>query len=358
MITLGSLFDGIGGFPLAAQRVGITPVWASEIEPFPLRVTALRFPEMAQLGDITMLNGTVVPPVDIVTGGSPCQDLSIAGARAGLVGERSGLFLEQIRLIREMREVDQHRERSTEFIRPRFMVWENVPGAFSSAGGEDFRIVLEETLRIAAPICTVPRPPKGRWHPAGAVMGDGFSLAWRTLDAQYWGVPQRRARIFLVADFGATTAPQILFEPAGLPGHPSAGGEAGQAPATQAGVGAEGAGGTRAAFHINQRDEVIDTGNITGALMAVQNMQMQTFVASFSAGAGKKAGGDFLLGIHCPHSESLAIREHGPFCAVPLRPRRPGDGLVGKCLRHPPLPGAWSPASSALVRQSRPGLPL
>ena len=129
MITLGSLFDGIGGFPLAAQRVGITPVWASEIEPFPLRVTALRFPEMAQLGDITMLNGTVVPPVDIVTGGSPCQDLSIAGARAGLVGERSGLFLEQIRLIREMREVDQHRERSTEFIRPRFMVWENVPYA-------------------------------------------------------------------------------------------------------------------------------------------------------------------------------------------------------------------------------------
>ena len=299
MITLGSLFDGIGGFPLAAQRVGITPVWASEIEPFPLRVTALRFPEMAQLGDITMLNGTVVPPVDIVTGGSPCQDLSIAGARAGLVGERSGLFLEQIRLIREMREVDQHRERSTEFIRPRFMVWENVPGTFSSAEGEDFRIVLEETLRIAAPICTVPRPPNGKWHPAGAVMGDGSSLAWRTLDAQYWSVPQRRARIFLVADFGGTTAPQILFEPAGLPGHPPAGRETGQAPAVQAGVGAASTGGTHAAFHINQRDEVIDTGNITGALMAVQNMQMQTFVASFAAGAGKKAGG-------ISYSESIA----------------------------------------------------
>lgn len=134
-ITLGSLFDGIGGFPLAAQRVGITPVWASEIEPFPLRVSALRFPNMAQLGDINQLKGTDVPPVDIVTGGSPCQDLSIAGARAGLAGERSGLFLEQIRLIREMREVDQHRERPTEFVRPRFMVWENVPGAFSSAGG-------------------------------------------------------------------------------------------------------------------------------------------------------------------------------------------------------------------------------
>ena len=166
-------------------------------------------------------------------------------------------------------------------------------------GGGDFRIVLEETLRIAAPACTVPRPPGGTWHPAGAVVGDGFSLAWRTLDAQYWGVPQRRARIFLVADFGGTSAPQILFEPAGLQGHPPAGGETGQAPATQVGVGAASTGGSHTAFHINQRDEVIDTGNITGALMAVQNMQMQTFVASFSAGAGKKAGG-------ISYSESIA----------------------------------------------------
>ena len=182
-ITLGSLFDGIGGFPLAALRLGITPIWASEIEPFPLRVTALRFPEMAQLGDITRLNGADVPPVDIVTGGSPCQDLSIAGARAGLAGERSGLFLEQIRLIREMREVDQHRQRPTEFIRPRFMVWENVPGTFSSAEGEDFRIVLEETVRIAAPACSVPRPPNGKWHPAGAL--------WET-DSLWLGAPWTR----------------------------------------------------------------------------------------------------------------------------------------------------------------------
>lgn len=250
-ITLGSLFDGIGGFPLAAQRVGITPAWASEIEPFPLRVTALRFPNMAQLGDITKLKGVDVPPVDIVTGGSPCQDLSIAGARAGLAGERSGLFLEQIRLIREMREVDQNRQRTAEFVRPRFMVWENVPGAFSSAGGEDFRIVLEETVRIASPACAVPRPPNRSWHPAGAVVGDGFSLAWRTLDAQYWGVPQRRARIFLVADFGSPSASQILFEPTGLPGYPPAGGETGQAPATQVGVGAASTGGSHTAFHIN-----------------------------------------------------------------------------------------------------------
>lgn len=291
IITLGSLFDGIGGFPLAARRVGITPVWASEIEPFPLRVTQLWFPEMAQLGDITKLKGMDIPPVDIVTGGSPCQDLSIAGARAGLAGERSGLFLEQIRLIREMREVDQNRERPAEFLRPRFMVWENVPGTFSSAGGEDFRIVLEETIRLALPSCTVPRPPDGRWHPAGAVMGDGCSLAWRTLDAQYWSVPQRRARIFLVADLGGTTAAQILFEPARLPGHPPESSETGQNSAPQAGVGAEGTGGTHSAFHINQRNEVIDSGNITSALMATQNLQMQTFVASFSAGAGAGAGG-------------------------------------------------------------------
>ena len=140
----------------------------------------------------------------------------------------------------------------------------NVPGAFSSAGGEDFRIVLEETVRIAAPACAVPRPPGGKWYPAGAVMGDGSSLAWRTLDAQYWGVPQRRARIFLVADFGGTSAPQILFEPAGLPGHSPTGGETGQTPAAQVGVGAASTGGSHTAFHINQRDEVIDTGNITG----------------------------------------------------------------------------------------------
>lgn len=171
------------------------------------------------------------------------------------------------------------------------MVWENVPGTFSSAGGEDFRIVLEETIRLALPSCTVPRPPGGRWHPAGAVMGDGFSLAWRTLDAQFWGVPQRRARVFLVADFGGPSAPQILFEPAGMPGHPSKGREAGQNSASQTGMGTEGTGWDRDVFHLDQRNGVIDSGNITGALMATQNMQTQTYVASFSAGAGAAAGG-------------------------------------------------------------------
>ena len=201
-ITMGSLFDGIGGFPLAAARYGIKTIWASEIEPFPMAVTMRRFPSMAHKGDITKLSGKLLFPVDIICGGSPCQDLSVAGARAGLFGARSGLFLEQIRLVKEMRAEDERRGRATDHIRPRYLCWENVPGAFSSAGGEDFRIVLQEIIRIKDSTCTVPRPDAGRWKSAGAVLGSGFSLAWRCMDAQYWGVPQRRKRIFLVADFG------------------------------------------------------------------------------------------------------------------------------------------------------------
>lgn len=220
IITMGSLFDGIGGFPLAAVRNGIVPVWASEIEAFPIRVTQKHFPDMVHVGDITKLNGAELPPVDIICGGSPCQDLSVAGARAGLAGSRSGLFMEQIRIVKEMREAERNRGRPA---KPRFMVWENVPGAFSSGSpkGEDFRIVLEETLRIADPAVSVPRPPGGTWLSAGCIMGESFSLCWRCLDAQYWGVPQRRKRIFLVADFGERPAPQILFERQSLPGNPA-----------------------------------------------------------------------------------------------------------------------------------------
>lgn len=219
-LTMGSLFDGIGGFPLAAVRNGIVPVWASEIEPFPIRVTERHFPDMVHVGDITKLNGAELPPVDIICGGSPCQDLSVAGARAGLAGERSGLFMEQIRIVKEMREAERNRGRPA---KPRFMVWENVPGAFSSGSpkGEDFRIVLEETLRIADPAVSVPRPSGGTWLSAGCIMGESFSLCWRCLDAQHWGVPQRRKRIFLVADFGEEPAPQILFERQSLPGDPA-----------------------------------------------------------------------------------------------------------------------------------------
>ena len=166
---------------------------------------------MVHLGDITKNSGYTAPPVEVIIGGSPCQDLSVAGKRAGLQGERSGLFMEQIRIIKEMRENDR-RIRTDDHIRPRYMVWENVPGAFSSAKGEDFRAVLEETARIVEPDAVIPRPADGKWRNAGCILGDGWSIAWRVLDAQFWGVPQRRRRIALVADFGGHTAPEILFE--------------------------------------------------------------------------------------------------------------------------------------------------
>lgn len=172
---------------------------------------------MTHYGDITKLNGADLPIVDIITGGSPCQDLSVAGKRAGLAGERSGLFMEQIRIIKEMREHDRRiraaigADDDFRLVRPRYMVWENVPGAFSSNNGEDFRAVLEETAHIADENAVIPRPP-GKWGGAGCILGDGWSIAWRVHDAQFWGVPQRRRRIALVADFGGNTAPEILFE--------------------------------------------------------------------------------------------------------------------------------------------------
>lgn len=220
------MFDGIGGFPLAGLRNGMTTLWASEIEPFPIRVTRIRFPNMKHLGDIMKINGAEIEPVDIITFGSPCQDLSVAGKRAGLAGERSGLFMEAIRIIREMREHEQSIGRTNINIRPRFAVWENVPGAFSSNKGEDFRAVLEETARIADKTVVIPKPPKGKWTISGAIMGDGWSIAWRVLDAQFWGVPQRRRRIFLVADFGGESAPEILFKREGLSRYTAEGGEA------------------------------------------------------------------------------------------------------------------------------------
>ena len=208
-MKLGSLFDGAGGFPFAAQICGIEPVWASEIEPFPVAVTTKRFPDMKHLGDVTKVNGADIEPVDIITFGSPCQDLSVAGKRAGLEGERSGLFMEAIRIIKEMRDAT-----ANEF--PRFGVWENVPGAFSSAKGEDFRAVLEAFCQVKDGNAVIPRPPKGKWADAGEIVGDGYSVAWRVLDAQFWGVPSRRRRIFLVADFRGERAGEILFKREGL----------------------------------------------------------------------------------------------------------------------------------------------
>lgn len=251
-LTMGSLFDGIGGFPLAALRKGIEPIWASEIEPFPIKVTKLRFPEMHHIGDITLLNGARIQPVNVVTGGSPCQDLSIAGKRAGLAGERSGLFMEQIRIIKEM-----HAKYGKDY--PRFMVWENVPGAFSSNFGEDFWAVLEETAKIADETITIPEPTKKWdkkanrwryiWNTVGCIMGGGWSIAWRVVDAQYWRVPQRRRRIYLVADFGGQSAPEVLFKREGLSRYLAESGEARERIAANA---ERGSYQTVAGFDLNQ----------------------------------------------------------------------------------------------------------
>lgn len=209
-LTLGSLFDGSGTFPMAGILSGITPVWASEIEPFPIAVTQKRLPFMKHYGDISKLNGAELPPVDIITFGSPCTDLSVAGKRAGIQAERSGLFFEAIRIIKEMR-------CKTNGEYPKYIVWENVPGAFSSGGGEDFRCVLEEICKIADESTAIPKPAK--WHNAGEIMAGHYSVAYRLFDAQYWGVPQRRKRIYLVADFTGECAGKILFESEGVSGY-------------------------------------------------------------------------------------------------------------------------------------------
>lgn len=171
---------------------------------------------MKHLGDITKIHGDQIEPVDCITFGSPCQDLSMAGKRLGFGGNRSVLFLDVARIIKEMRT-------ATNGMYPTFAVWENVPGAFSSNGGEDFRTVLEELARIAQPDVSIPRPlgrGGGRWSKAGAIAGNGWSLAWRQLDAQHWGVPQRRKRISLVVDFRGQRAQEILFERTGVSRNP------------------------------------------------------------------------------------------------------------------------------------------
>ncbi len=195
---------------------GITPLWASEIEPFPIRVTTKRLPSVEHLGDINSIRGDEIAPVDIITFGSPCTDMSVAGKRAGLDGRQSCLFYQAIRIVKEMR-------CATDGKYPRFIVWENVPGAFSSNKGEDFKAVLEAVCSVKDESISVPGPPKGKWANAGTVMGDGFSLAWRVLDAQFWGIPQRRKRIYLVADFAGGSAGKILFESEGVSGYSAEG---------------------------------------------------------------------------------------------------------------------------------------
>ena len=214
MMTLGSLFDGSGGFPLGGLLAGITPVWASEIEPFPIRVTTKRLPFMKHYGNVSEMDGGKVEPVDIITFGSPCQDMSVAGKRAGLEGSRSNLFYEAVRIIKEMR-------KATGGEYPKWACWENVPGAFSSSGGEDFRCVLESLCGVIDESVSIPKPKK--WANAGEILGDGYSLAWRVLDAQFWGVPQRRKRIYLVTDFTGGCAGKVLFESEDLSGYSAEG---------------------------------------------------------------------------------------------------------------------------------------
>ncbi len=237
-LTLGSLFDGSGGFPLGGILAGIEPRWASEVEPFPIRVTTKRLPQVKHYGDINQIHGSEVEPVDIITFGSPCTDMSIAGKRAGLDGKQSCLFYEAVRLIKEMREATNGRY-------PRYIVWENVTGAFSSSGGRDFQSVLTEIVRIKEPQAPqVPMPEKAGWPYADILMGDGWSLAYRVMDAQGWGVPQRRRRIYLVADFAGGSAPKVLFDTESLFGDsaPCFGSWQGFAGKLEAGLGTAGHG--------------------------------------------------------------------------------------------------------------------
>ena len=235
-LTLGSLFDGSGGFPLGGLLAGVTPVWASEIEPFPIRVTTRRFPNMKHYGDISRMDGGKIEPVDIITFGSPCTDMSIAGKRAGLDGAQSSLFYQAIRIIKEMRCATNGRY-------PRWICWENVVGAFSSNRGLDFKAVLEAVIGIIEPGAEVPMPEKDRWPYADIYMGERWSVAYRTFDAQHWGVPQRRRRVYLVGDLAGQCAGQVLFESEGLSGYSAEGFRAWQRAARNPAAGFGAAGG-------------------------------------------------------------------------------------------------------------------
>lgn len=235
-LTLGSLFDGSGGFPLGGLLAGVTPVWASEIEPFPIRVTTMRFPTMKHYGDISRMDGGKIEPVDIITFGSPCTDMSIAGKRAGLDGAQSSLFYQAIRIIKEMRCATNGRY-------PRWICWENVVGAFSSNRGFDFKAVLEAVIGIIEPEAEVPMPEKDRWPYADIYMGERWSVAYRTFDAQHWGVPQRRRRVYLVGDLAGQCAGQVLFESEGLSGYSAEGFRAWQRAARNPAAGFGAAGG-------------------------------------------------------------------------------------------------------------------
>jgi len=325
-LTLGSLFDGSGGFPLGGLLCGIKPVWASEIEPFPIRVTTKRFPWVKHLGDISCVNGAEIEPVDIICFGSPCQNLSIAGGRTGLSGKQSSLFFQAIRIIKEMRE-------ATNGNYPRWAIWENVPGAFSSNRGEDFRQVLTEFVRIADP--QAPEvPAAASWPPGDALLGDGWSVAYRVIDAAAW-VPQRRKRIYLVCDFGSERAADILFEREGMsrnlaqggfPWQSAAGGAAdcsGGAVSFEPGifrrlgksVGLEVAGTLRA-----------DMGDNQTAVAIPINTQvcLREHKDGDGTGLGVGADGDPAYTLQAAHSHAVAVENH----PADSRLKFSKDGLV------------------------------
>ena len=268
-LTLGSLFDGSGGFPLGGLLTGqITPVWSSEIEPFAIRVTSKRLPQVKHYGDASAISGADLPPVDIITFGSPCQDMSIAGKRDGLDGSRSSLFYEAIRIVKEMR-------CKTNGEKPRFIVWENVPGAFSSNKGQDFKAVLEAVIGVKEPSASVPAPEKKGWPDADYYVGDGWSVAYRVLDAQWWGVPQRRKRIYLVADFADQSAPKVLFESEGVSRYSAEGFRAWQraAAGAESGTGEAGFSGAGGRICLNdQGGKQMDVSqDVTGTLRAEEH---------------------------------------------------------------------------------------
>lgn len=268
-LTLGSLFDGSGGFPLGGLLTEqITPLWSSEIEPFAIRVTTKRLPQVKHYGDVSAISGADLPPVDIITFGSPCQDMSIAGKRDGLDGSRSSLFYEAIRIVKEMR-------CKTNGEKPRFIVWENVPGAFSSNKGQDFKAVLEAVIGVKEPSASVSAPEKKGWPDADYYVGDGWSVAYRVLDAQWWGVPQRRKHIYLVADFADQSAPKVLFESEGVSRYSAEGFRAWQraAAGAESGTGEAGCNGAGGRICLNdQGGRQMDVSeDVTGTLRAEEH---------------------------------------------------------------------------------------
>jgi len=283
-LTLGSLFDGSGGFPLGGLLCGIEPLWSSEVEPFPIRVTTKRMPQVQHYGDINKINGAAVPPVDILSGGFCCQDLSVAGKRAGLHGERSGLFFQITRIIKEMLE-------ATGGEYPKYVVLENVPGMYSSGGGADFLEVLNELIKIKDETLSISMPESGRWSTSGEIVGNGFSLGWRTFDAQFWGVAQRRRRCYIVIDLAGERAGKILFDESRLRGNPPQGFGTRQ---TTAGTSEAGAGSAVCVLN-DQGGSCMDVSkDITGTLRA-QEHGHQPIV--FEPGAMLRLGG------HCWEGE-------------------------------------------------------